>query len=55
MLFIIDMQNEYVDKKGKKYIKDSEEMVEPIIKKIKAIQNDKPAVKKYGPMNPIIY
>lgn len=36
MLFIIDMQNDYVDKgKGKKYIKDSEKMVEGIIDKIR--------------------
>lgn len=36
MLFIIDMQNDYVDKKkGKKYIKDSEKMIEGIIEKIK--------------------
>lgn len=36
MLFIIDMQNEYVDKeKGKNYVKNSEKIVDGIIKKIK--------------------
>lgn len=36
MLFIIDMQNEYVDReKGRKYVKDSEKMVPGIIDKIK--------------------
>ena len=36
MLFIIDMQNSYIDKdKGERYIKDSEKMVEGIISKIK--------------------
>lgn len=36
MLFVIDMQNEYVDKeKGKKYVKSSESMVDGIIEKIK--------------------
>ena len=36
MLFVIDMQTDYIDKKrGKYYIKDSERMVEGIIKKIK--------------------
>lgn len=36
MLFIIDMQNDYVDRaKGKKYVKGSEKMIEGIIKKIK--------------------
>ena len=36
MLFVIDMQNDYIDrKKGKYYIKDSEKIVEGIINKIK--------------------
>ncbi|MDR7856638.1 isochorismatase family protein [Tissierella sp.] len=36
MLFIIDMQNSYIDKdKGERYIKDSEKMVDGIIDKIK--------------------
>ena len=36
MLFIIDMQNDYIDKdRGRYYIKDSEEIVEGIINKIK--------------------
>ena len=36
MLFIIDMQNQYIDReRGKYYIKDSEEIVEGIIEKIK--------------------
>lgn len=36
MLFIIDMQNEYIDKqKGKSYVKDSEKIVGGIINKIK--------------------
>lgn len=36
MLFIIDMQNDYIDReKGKKYVRDSEEIVKGIINKIK--------------------
>lgn len=36
MLFIIDMQNDYVDRKqGKNYVTDSEKIVEGIINKIK--------------------
>lgn len=36
MLFIIDMQNEYVDKKnGGRYVRDSEKIVDGIIGKIK--------------------
>lgn len=36
MLFIIDMQNDYIDKdKGSRYVKDSEKIVEGIINKIK--------------------
>ncbi len=35
MLFIIDMQNEYIDQTGEKYIKDSEHLVDGIIEKIK--------------------
>lgn len=35
MLFVIDMQNDYIDsKKGKRYIKDSEDIVDGIIDKI---------------------
>lgn len=40
MLFIIDMQNDYVNKEnGKRYIKDSDTMVEDIIEKIKEYEN----------------
>ena len=40
MLFIIDMQNEYVDKEnGKRYVKDSERMVEGIIEKIREYED----------------
>lgn len=36
MLFVIDMQNDYIDKdKGERYVKDSEKIVEGIINKIK--------------------
>lgn len=36
MLFIIDMQNDYIDReKGKKYVRDSEKIVKGIINKIK--------------------
>ena len=36
MLFVIDMQNDYIDrKKGNKYVKDSEDIVKGIIDKIK--------------------
>lgn len=36
MLFVIDMQNDYIDReKGKRYVKDSEKIVERIIDKIK--------------------
>ena len=36
MLFVIDMQNDYIDKvKGRNYVKDSERIVEGIINKIK--------------------
>lgn len=36
MLFVIDMQNDYIDKdNGKRYVKDSEKIVEGIINKIK--------------------
>lgn len=36
MLFIIDMQNDYIDKdNGERYVKDSEKIVEGIIHKIK--------------------
>lgn len=41
MLFIIDMQNEYVDKeKGKKYVNDSEKIIEGIIDKIKEYEEN---------------
>lgn len=36
MLFIVDMQNDYIDKyKGERYVKDSEKMVDAIISRIK--------------------
>lgn len=36
MLFVIDMQNDYIDKdNGERYVKDSQKMVEGIINKIK--------------------
>lgn len=36
MLFVIDMQNDYIDKdNGERYVKDSEKIVEGIINKIK--------------------
>ncbi|TJX15854.1 cysteine hydrolase [Tissierella creatinini] len=38
MLFIIDMQNDYIDPKSSSYIKDSEFLVPGIIKKIKAYE-----------------
>ena len=41
MLFVIDMQNEYLDKeKGKSYVKDSEKTVEGIINKIKEFEKN---------------
>lgn len=40
MLFIIDMQNEYVDKeKGKKYVKNSEKMIKGIVEKIREYED----------------
>lgn len=40
MLFIIDMQNDYINKvKGKRYITESDTMVEGIIEKIKEYEN----------------
>lgn len=41
MLFIIDMQNDYLDKKrGNVYVRDSERIVEGIIKKIKEFEKE---------------
>ncbi len=39
MLFVIDMQNDYVDKDGNKYIEGAERLVPGIIGKIMEYEN----------------